>query len=300
MYFQEVISIVKESLKQYDSAGLINEIKIHEWIIDGLNKFSVLPTMKIESVITIKNNKGKLPETFKSLYSAVKCEPYVYTTDTDSPDILQEFYFYKTREEIKWNRCEPCEIQSKDACIVEKTYLHNGLKANFYYNNLSPLRLNLKPHIKRAICDKDCINFKTENNAVHEISINNKTIYTNFKDGNIFLVYNGYEEDEDGFVIIPDTDQGWMKEYIVNMVKRNIIEEVLINSNNTSNEQFLYGIFSQKEQDAFTKTMGELKMKRVIGGLKKYKQQIKREYAVFNFGDYSSNTAISRTEFIIL
>lgn len=301
MLFSEFLAGIRESLKQYDSAGLINDMTVYDLVIDGLNKFSILPSIKIETIINIKNNKGKLPDGFKSIYSAIKCEPFVYTTEDNSPDILQDIYFYKVRELVNtdWNFCEPCELTETDTCVVEKLYLHNGTKANFYYHNLQPLKLNLTPYVKKTICDKDCVNFSVKQSP-YEISINNKTIYTNFDKGNIFLVYNGYEEDDDGFVIIPETDQGWLKEYLVNMVKRNIIENVLANSDNTTNEQFLYTLYLQKENDAFIKAMGEMKLKRVLYGIEHYKHKVKRELSVYNFGTYSHNHIGNRTEFIVL
>lgn len=139
------------------------------------------------------------------------------------------------------------------------------------------------------------------NNSPYEISINKRTLYTNFEKGNIFLVYNGYEEDEDGFLLIPDTEEGWLKNYLTAMVKKNIIETVLANSDNTTNEQFLYTLYAQQAQDAYVKAMGEMKLKRVLQGMKNYKSKLKREISVYNFGRYTYNNRYgSRTEFIIL
>lgn len=284
MNFDKFLAEVKSGLKQYDSAGLIDELSVMNWVVDDLNSLSILPTIRIEYVLNVKNNKATLPEGFKSLYSAVKCEPFQCTIEEPEEDKLIDFYYYKVRElkNQDWNFCEPCDIVETESCIVERTYLHNGTKANFYYNNLQPVKLKLTTHVKRAVCDKDCINLSI-NSAPNEISINGRTIYTNFKEGSIFIVYNGYEY-EDGMLIIPDTKESNLKKYLLASIKRKIIGEILTNSDNNSNEQFLYSMYLQEENDYFTKTMGELKLGRVLKGMKNYERKIKNQFEVYDFG----------------
>ena len=303
MLFNEFLSEIKSSMKQYDSAGLIDDLSVYNWLIDGLNDFNMLPTIKIETVLSVKNNVARLPEGFKTLYSAVKCEPYACTVEEEEgKHVLQNFYFYKVRElkNEDWNFCDPCEIEESDSCVVEKLYLYDGrAKANFYYNNLQDIKLNLTPYVKRTKCDKECVNFSVHD-ARNEISINNKTIYTNFKEGNIFMVYNGYEEDEDGFLIIPDTQEGNLIKYLKSYVKKQIIFELLTNSDNTTNEQFLFQVFERDTNLYFAKAMGEIKMKRILGSIGSYKKKIKKEFAVYDYGRYSHNHLRNRIEFIVV
>jgi hypothetical protein len=302
MLFNEFLADIKSSMKQYASAGLIDDLSVHNWIIEGLNNFNILPTIKVEAVINVKDNSAKLPAGFKTLYSAIKCEPYVCTIEKEeSKDVLQDFYFYKVRElkNTDWNFCDPCELEETESCVVEKVYLHNGTKANFYYNNVQDLKLKLTPHVKRTKCDKDCVNFSVYD-APNEISIQNKTIYTNFKEGSIFMVYNGYEEDEEGFIIIPETEEGHLNKYLQAYVKKQIIFELLTNSDNTTNEQFLFGVLERDETIFFAKASGEMKMKRVLGSIDNYKKKIKRQFSVYDFGRYTHNHSGHRTEFIVL
>lgn len=300
MLFEEFISEVKESLKQYDSAGLIDDLTVYNNVIDGLNTFGILNTIRIEEIININDGKGKLPDNFKSLYSAMKCEPLVCTIDRTEPDVLDEIYYYKVRElkNEDWNFCNPCDITETESCIVEKTFLHNNIRANFYYKNLGHVKLKLTPFVKRNKCDDKCENF-TIYNSEHEISINNKTLYTNFKKGKIFIIYNGYEEDEDGYVIIPDSKEGNIIKYLKALIKRKIIEDLLINSDNTTNEQFLYQMFMQEEQNFLTKAMGEIKMSKILAGVENYKKKIKREFEVYDF-DKNNYTNRNRIEFIVV
>jgi hypothetical protein len=305
MTFDEFLSDIKSSMEQYDSAGLIDDLSVYNLVIEGLNTFNMLPTRKMETVVSIKNNAGKLPDGFKSLYSAIKCEPYKCIIEPDEnqgENMLQNFYQYKVRElkNTDWNFCNPCDMEETETCVVEKVYLYNNTRANFYYHNLSPIKLKLTPNVKRTKCDKECLNFSIYSSP-HEISINNKTLYANFKEGNIFMVYNGYEEDEDGFLIIPETDEGNLDKYLKAYVKKKIIEKVLINSDNTTNEQFLYSIFERDENLYLAKAMGEMKLKRVLASMNNYKKRVKKEFSVYNFGNFSCNNHYTnKIEFIVV
>lgn len=300
MTFNEFTASIKGSMEQYNSAGLIDDMALYDWLLEAMNELSILPTIRNEYIVNIKNNRGKLPDGFKSLYSALKCEPLAVTIDSEEPkDILQDIYHYRVRE-IKnqdWNICEPCEITQTDSCVVEKVYFHNGTRGNFYYNNLQPIKLKLTPFTKKTKCDRDCVNFSTINSP-YEISINQKTLYTNFKEGNIFVVYNGYEEDDEGFIVIPETEENNLEKFLRAYVKREIIKKILENSDNTTNEQFLYSLYDGDVNKYQARAVGEFKMKKVLAGMKNYERAVKREFEVYNFGIFSHNQR-NRIEFIV-
>lgn len=300
MTFNEFSAAIKGSMEQYNSAGLIDDLSIYNWMIEGMNEFSTLPTIRIEYIINVRNNKGTLPDGFKSLYSAVKCEPYACTIDEDKPvDVLQDIYHYKVRElkNEDWNFCNPCDIQETDTCVVEKVYFHNGTRGNFYYNNLEPLKLRLTSHTRKSKCDSNCLNFSV-NNAQNEISINEKTIYTNFKEGSVFIVYNGYEEDEDGFIMIPESKEDNLFKFLRAYVKREIIRKILENSDNTTNEQFLFSLYDSDVKLYQPKVSGSLKMKKILGGINHYNNKINKEFGVYNFGSFSHNQS-NRIDFLV-
>lgn len=295
MKFSEFLAEIKSSMKQYDSANLIDRLQIYNWVIEGLKKFGNLPTIEIEKVLEVKNSKVALPENFKKLKLAVKCSPDKYTCEEEGKDILQDTYFYKTQEssQAHWNYCKPCDITETESCIVEKIYLHNGSQASFYYKE--PELLKLTSHIKRDMLTEDCPNVRLKS-APYEININHKTIYTNFVKGTIYIIYKGYEEDEEGFVMIPETNQGWLKSYLEYNVKRRIIEDILGNSDNSTNEQTLYSIYQTNELQSFANAKTELKFKDLDLGIKKYQKQIKKEFSMYNFGgDYFPRNGTRRT-----
>lgn len=284
MRFSEFLAEIKSSMKQYDSANLLNDLDIYNWTVQGLRRFGSLPTIQIEKSIEIKNKKATLPDGFKSLKLALKCEPFTYQCDDKGKDILQKTFFYKTTEslETKWDICDPCDLTVKEKCITEKLYFHNGGEATFYYKN--PQWLKLVSYLKKDLDIKDCFNLQVKSSP-HEISINNKTIYTNFNQGYVYMVYNGFPEDEEGFVEIPETNQGNLKLYLEYMVKRRIVEEVIGNGDNTNAEISMYQLYQQQELQYFSLAKTELKFKDMEIGLKNYQKKIKKEFRIYNFGN---------------
>lgn len=287
MLFSEFLADIKGSMQQYDSAGLIDDISVYEWVVEGLNELSVIPTVRIEAILEVKNGKVKLPSGFKTLVSALKCEPLKMTVE-EPKDTLVDFHYYKVRDTVTkgWNICNPCDIEETETCVVEKIYLHEGVKANKYYSIQGPIKLNLTPYTKKVKCDSRCLNFGVE--SPFEISINGKHLYANFKEGNILITYNGYEEDEEGFVIIPETPENHIIKYLRAYVSKEIIKRMFINSDNTTNEQTLYQLFDVEANLYFRKTLGEIKMNKVLGTLKHYGRNLLRKIEVYDYGVYST------------
>lgn len=286
MFFEEFLSEIKSNLQSHVSSGLIDDSQIYSLMLDGLSELSIMPTIRIETILDVKNNKVKLPDGFRSLYSAVKCEPFgVISEDDDKKDVLLDTYLYKVRETntLSWNTCNPCDVTETDSCIVEKVYLHDGSKHNIYYNNVQSLKLKLTPHVRRNKCDKECVNFKVVNSP-NEISINNKYLYTNFKEGSIFMVYNGYDEDDDGFVIIPETPGNNVYKFLKAYVIKELIKILMINGDLTGVEQNLLSLYTQESMLYLQKASGELRMARIFPNMKNYSKKIRKEFQVFDYG----------------
>jgi len=281
MRFKEFLAEIKNSMKQYDSAGLIDELSVYGWVVDGLNKLGNLPTIKIEKVLEIKNKKTALPENFKSLYMALKCEPFKYQCDEKTQPILQSSSFWRTLESssLEWDKCDPCCVTEKEGYIIENIYFDPQTLAKVFYKE--PTLLKLTPHIQRESCDKECINKKAYDSK-YEINIQNKTLYANFNKGSIFIVYNGYPSDEEDFVMIPD--EIWVKDYLSYFVKRRVIEDLLTNSDNQSNEISLYQLFATNEQQSFANAKTQLKFQNINFNLDNYKKSIRKDFETFNFG----------------
>lgn len=278
--FEEFLADLKDELIQYDNAGLIDEVRVYNDVLSAIKKFGLLPLEIQDTVLHVKNGKVKLPDGFRLLRFAIKCEPFEYECE-DNEDILQDYLFYKIKDVKKkeWSNCDECNETHSEQVIVEKLYFKNR-RAKVRYNK--PTYLKLSQNVKKNYCDKGCPNIKF-NKSPYEIEIKGNTLYTNFKEGTIYLKYKGLEEDEDGFVLIPDTNTGALMDYIKYSVREKIMFRALLNSDGTTNEQFLYQDYAMKANSAESRAVTDLKGKGIKKALDKYRKELKKEFKTYNF-----------------
>ncbi len=282
MTFDEFLANIKNKFKQYDSVGLIDEMSVYEDALYAIKSLGLLVLEKNSTVVQIKNGKGKLPSGFSKLVSAIKCTPYEYECEDEPERILQSSYMSAVKDikRTEWNGCNPCDETYSEEIIVENIYFHGKRKAHIKYNN--PLYLKLATHVNKNMCEKECPNLKIKE-CPYEISIKGNTIYTNFKEGTIYITYKGFEEDDDGMVIIPESTMGHVEKYVNAYVSSELMFQMLANSDNTTNERTLYGELLRQVGEYKALAVTELKFKGMDRAINKYKKVIKKEFNSFNF-----------------
>lgn len=281
MTFQELLADIKSTLKSYDSVGLIDDISVYDWYLQALKEFGTLPFELYEEVLEIKNGQAELPEGFRKLVLALKCEPFTYKTK--HKDHLQQSRFWKERHEksILWENCTPCDITECEKTIVEK-YYYREYECDYYYKN--PTLLRLTQGINRKMCTSDCQNLRVKESPFEINIIKGKTLQTNFTEGNVFLRYRGFEVDEEGFVEVPETFNGYLERYITDYTKSKVMENIIANGDYTGGEQTLLGIYRQDARDNKVKAMTELKANSFgKESRRNYKNKLRTERAKFEF-----------------
>ncbi len=88
--------------------------------------------------------------------------------------------------------------------------------------------------------------------------------------------------------------------YVKAYVKREIIKKILENSDNTTNEQFLYSLYENDVNKYISRASGEIKMGIVLKSISSYKNQMKKEFSIYNFGTSLSNNNRNLIDFIVL
>lgn len=281
MEFKEILSRIKKRFKSYDSVGLIDDLEVYDWYLESVKKFGALPYELYEEVLEVKNGQAKLPDGFRKLVLAVKCEPHTYKTE--EKEHLQESRFWRERHEkiATWNSCDDCCVEESEKFIVEKLY-YKGHECKYYYNKPTPLRLT--EGINRKMCTSDCANFSVKRSPFEINIIKGKILQANFNEGNIFIRYRGFEEDEDGFVIIPDTFNGHLEKYVEDYICLNLILSLIENNDATKNELSLLSYYRAEVMSGESKAMTELKSRGFNKeALRKYKKRIKSEYKKIEF-----------------
>lgn len=258
-----IISKVKRDLSKYDDAGLIDENELYNDAVHAMKAFGNDICEKQEAVLTVKDGFAKLPDSFFSLYLAVKCEPHFYTKETVDEKTLLSSIMYRERVELSsvWNECQDCPQQFTEKIIKENVYYDNiGSKITFHYHK--PTLLRLTPGVERTACAKGCMNsFNTP--SPHEINIVRRTmLQANFDEGSIYMQYNGLPTDEDGNLDIPETDNGFVQTYIEYNLKRRLAEQLMAN-NDAQALQNLYSVYERQEQLYLRKAANEVKFKKL-------------------------------------
>lgn len=225
-----VISEIKTDFKSYYSSGLLDDISMERWGLQALKMFGVNIMTLQDELITIENGEGNLPDNFFSLHSAYECEPLTYEVKT-TPVIQNIHQWKETNEKIKqFNSCEPCCVIETEKIITEKFY--NEDKEYIFKYRPNGL-LKLSKNIKHSCYADSCRNKFIKDN-INEISIRNLKIYTNYKKGNIYLIYFGLEHDEDGDIIIYDTPRGALLRYVEDYIKYKAVEKIVLNQDDTN------------------------------------------------------------------
>lgn len=283
MTFDEFLANIKNRYKQYDNAGLIDDLSVYENVVYALKSLGLLVLEKGTTVVSIKGGKGKLPSGFSKLTKAIKCNPFEYECeDEEYENILQNQYFFAVKDikRTDWSGCNPCDEKHTEEVIVESVYFRGRKKGTVRYNK--PTYVKLTDYVKKNMCDKDCIN-KNIKNSQYEISIKGNTLYANFNEGNILIEYKGLEEDDDGFIVIPDSDMGHLYKYVEAYVGSELMFTLIANSDNTTNEMTLYQELLRQTAEYKSLATVELKFKGLDKAFNKYKRVVKKEFNTFNF-----------------
>lgn len=255
MHIDTLITEIKNSLKQYDVSGQIDDLSIYDWTFSALRRFGNLITTKHNTVVTITDGRGKLPDNFESLKYATLCDKGWAETNLQH-DVLQKTYFWKERTERSgaWETCsDNCNTGYQEKTIVEKFFLHDQ-PVKFHYKN--PRYLKLSRHTNKDSYVRGCQNLKIQ--SPHEITINKKTVYTNFKCGELLIEYYGFEVDEEGRPYIPETPQARLETFLTYHIKRKIFEDLWLNSDDENIQNKIQYLLSQ-EQAEFTLALTDVK-----------------------------------------
>ena len=246
---------IVSGLQSYDSAGLIDEMSVYDWVVRALKRFGTLNSTLQEEILDVKNNQASLPLNFIKLKLALKCTPHSYFIDKVD-DCIQESRWWIERHEKGSEWGEFCEETAVEKKVVEKLY-YKGNSVTYYYNN--PIILKVVEGVKKKQCTSDCINLKSSSEFSISIMKSSKKLQTNFNTDKIFIQYYGYEIGDDDLIEIPDTNQGHLIDYLEYYCKSKIMENIIGNGDNTKNEVQMMQYYQAKEVDMFSLAMTDAK-----------------------------------------
>ena len=260
---KQFIAELTSDLKQYDESNLIDYRSVDLWLQTKLKRFGNNIMVTNEKLLKVENGRVKLPENFWKLDLAVKCDPEGYSVESGEPKVVITSTAFKIRTEENnvWNNNIEGYIKKDFKSITEKVFIDNNI-VNYYYKN--PMILKLTKGINRDSCMSGCKNLQKQltHSSPWEINILNNFIQTNFTKGYIYIQYVGLPVDEDGDLIIPETQHGHLQEYLMYHCKAKIMENLMGNGDEP-NLINMYQLYSAKEREYFSLAITETK----FGGL---------------------------------
>lgn len=252
---EQFIAEIETSLSNYAETNDIDRLSIKTWVIQALRKFGKNICEKNETVVEVKNSRALLPETFKSLTFAVKVRTKPFTEDEQKQLVTERKYienpaiFDILSGDYIVNYCET-------RIVTEKVYDYTSTPNKFYGYEL----LALAPNINRDTIDVNCSNLHPIIVAKpNEINIISRTLNANFKEGYIFLRYNSLPQ-IDNEIAIPILTTGDIYDYIFNLVRINIAENLISNNKNPSGLGQLYQTWVSGQRNLYNAAQTESKM----------------------------------------
>ena len=243
----EFIAEFESLFKNYADTNDIDRLLIKTVVIEELRKFGKNICDKREDIIDIKNSQGLLPEDFKSLILALKLTPNEEVNN--KPEQEKRLIIERQRIEnpAEWttttrdyfvNYCE-------SKVVTEKVYAYNEKIGCVY----TPHFLSLSKGFSNSTLDTNCLNLhpSIRNTYSDTISITNRTIRTNFREGKIYFQYNSLPMIDDE-IVIPIISTGDIKKYILNQTKIRVGEYLILSQLNTSGLKELMPMWLQSDR----------------------------------------------------
>ena len=253
----EFIAEIESTFKIYADTNDIDRVLIKTIVINELRKFGKNICDKREAIVDIKNSQALLPENFKSLVLALKLTPNEELDckdDTEKRLIIERQHIENPAEWTTTTRdyfVNYCESK----IVTEKVYAYNERVDKFY----TPHFLSLYKGFSNSSLDTNCLNLhpSIRDSYSDKISITNRTLRTNFREGKIYIQYNSLPEDEEGEIVIPIFSTGSILNHIKNKVRIELGQHLILSQLNTSGLKELLPIWLQNERLYFIEAKSE-------------------------------------------
>lgn len=259
IHVDQLISTIRAELPRFEALGFINNSSLYQKVFWALNNLGNTATEYDEEIIEVKNGQAELPKGFKALVVAFKCDPLGYTVKDKKKGIpipqLEYGFIERTERGFRWDSCDECCATEFESCITETLFIYQN-EIDFHYRN--PTLLTLGKSIRRDKCyEKYRKQYFNTSPEIINIDGANR-LYASF-DGFIYLIYKRTPIDEKGKPMIPETQLGYVQQYIYHTIRHTIFETAFLNGDDPNlqgkvNEEFAL------RQYYLDKAMTELKM----------------------------------------
>lgn len=240
----DIYAEVKETLRSYFYAGIIDDLLFNKWTKYCLDKLKKSQYKISETILDLYDYQSCLPEDFNSVRELWLCT----TTNSTLYEEPSSIYYQKDcRIDIPdLDKCDECFTEQ--TCTTDFQVVHK--KSNlimFRFKRsilLRPGNMNAKNH-----CGDHCIN--THSESFDTFDVHNNKLITNFSDGTLHLIYYAFAVDNNGEQLVPDNI--YVKDYIKKFIIYKCIEQLsyIVTDETTNQIEKKLQRAEQQQNDAF-------------------------------------------------
>lgn len=283
----DIISRVKTRLYSLDEASLIDEVTLISWSKWMIDRLGMSLSIEKEEIIEVENYQCKLPEDFHLLWVVHKCEQCGKQEGSRVKYYLNSrpitVYSDNIVETICYNKCE---IQRTKEFVTQRMYVEETetpIERKFCNRSL----LSLDKRVKKNRCHTKCENLYSKN--TEHFNFDNSKMYFNFEEGTIHLQYYAYNQDEEGYPLIPN-DQ-----YVIKAIEDYLTYQIFLQL--YYNAEGDYAQRMQKAEIEHQSSMGEALYNAKLPSflrMKKYAEELPQSLEIFNLPSNADRTDSSK------
>ena len=264
----EFIAEIETTFRNYADTNDIDRVSIKTWVINELRRFGKNICQMRETIVDVKGSRALLPETFKSLVFALKLTPQDDITDNEGVEKTLIIERQRIENPAEWSTATRdyfvnyCESK----IVTEKVYAYNEKQTKYYRPHL----LGLIKGTQSDTLDVNCLNLhpSIRDTRPDKISITNRTLNTNFKEGRVYVKYNALPSMDDE-IAIPVITTGDVYQHVFNTVKIKIAEDLIVNQRNPAGIQSILSMWVQNQRLLFISAKSEANWSGISDNLSK-------------------------------
>lgn len=271
---------IQEELKSYLDTGAVDSLLFPIWTEDCLNKLG-RATYKIENVIlNMCDFECRLPPDFTYVREAWLTTSEVPISHQKPGAFYQEITtclngdYVPDTPSLSDNTCNPEYV----SLVYKTTTRETNFSLHLRYL-LKPGNINARHHCYNGSPNLDVTDIPNLHNhhngtsSIDSFDINGNKFSTNFREGQVYLVYYSNKSDENGYQLIPDNFR--IQRFIEAYIKQKIFEMLY---NQITDETFnqvekKYMMYKQQADEAYIIAYTEIKKETVYDRFRAMKRQ---------------------------
>lgn len=249
---------VKEEMKSYFDANAVDDLMFPIWTGKCLQKLGRSSYKIVSTLLFMDAFEAKLPPDFKAAREVWMTAQMLSPTYRKPGAFYQQITTILNKPYDPCNpevNCDPCNPDILTVVTKTQTEVTHPIKLKYL---LTPGNVSVLDE-----CDKGCMNINASKHGMTNpeltFDIRDGKLVTNFREGDIYLIYYSDQRDESGYQMIPDNFR--IQEYIEAFLKQKIFEQLY---NQITDETFnqireKYMFYKQQAEEAYIMADIEIK-----------------------------------------